>query len=215
MKMVTMCVVGVAACAGGSAQGSIVSSTGAVEVIATPADARINVLTDGAKIRAWDEQQDVVLSSALGYDAWAPGVYDAPGDLGSFTLAAGERIASHYLHFDSPGSNAATAEGSVTFSGRIIAVICTGDNASNLFGKLDASDFLGAPTLYSDNVEARGLELSANADRFTISADGLTIGVKFVIGAPGDYVRVITVVPAPGAGLLAGVGLCALARRRR
>lgn len=215
MNVVKMCVVSVAACAGGVAQGAIVSSAGAVDVIAAPADARLNVLTDSTRIRAWDEQQDVVLSAAMAYDAWAPGAYNMTSDLGNFFLAAGERISSHYIHFDSPGNSAANAEGSVTFAGRIIAVVCRGDNGGDLSGKLDSSDFLGAPTLYSDSVEARGMELTGNADRFLISPDGKTIGVKFGITSPGDFVRVITVVPAPAGAALLGLGVLVMSRRRR
>ncbi|HLO41619.1 MAG TPA: hypothetical protein VK176_11400 [Phycisphaerales bacterium] len=215
MKSKMMCVAAVAACAGGAAQGAIVSSGGAVDVIAAPADARLNVLTDSARIRAWDEQQDVELTSAVAYDASAPGIYNMLTDLGNFTLAAGQRVSSHYIHFDSPGSTAASAEGTVTFAGVILAVICRGDNSGDLLGKLDSSDYLGAPTLYSDNVEARGMELATNGDRFVISPDGKSIGVKFGITTPGDYVRVLTVVPAPGAACLAGLSILGCVRRRR
>ncbi|MCK6478161.1 MAG: hypothetical protein L6Q35_15175 [Phycisphaerales bacterium] len=202
-------------CLSASASAAIVGSTGQVQVISAPGDAQLEALTSADWIRAWNEQQDFVLTNELGYDAVAPGVYDQPSDLGNFGLAAGTRLASHYIHFDSPGSTAATAEGTVTFSHRIIAVICRGDNAANLNGKLDRSDFLGAPTLYSDNVEARGLELGANADRFVISPNGKSIGVRFGITFPGDYVRVLTEVPAPSSAMTAFAALGLLGRRRR
>ncbi len=194
---------------------SITGSTGAIEVIAAPADAQLEALTSSTRIRAWNEGQDVTLGSALNFEAWAPGTYDEMTDLGTYSLSAGTHLSSHYIHFDTPGSGPGMGTGTVTFSSPIIAVICRGDHGTDLLGNLDASDFLGSPTLYPDMITSRGLELDPNADRFMISADGLTLAVDLGVGFPGDFMRVITTVPAPGAAPVLALALAALSRRRR
>jgi hypothetical protein len=211
----TMTVAVALLCAGltASANAAITAVGGDVELIAAPVDAQLNALTSADKIRVWDELQDVTLTAALAYDADAPGVYDDESDLANLFLAAGTRVASHYVHFDSPASQEADAKGTVTFRDRIIAVIARGDKAADGGPKLDNSDFLGAPTLYSNNVGNRGLEF--NTDAFTISPDGKTLTVDFRISSPGDYMRVLTAVPAPGATALAALGTLLIARRRR
>lgn len=198
----------------GSTQAAIVGVAGDAQLIAAPADARINQLTDNDWVRVWNERQNVTLENALRVDAVAPGTYDGAGDLGVFNIAAATTVNSHYIHFDSPGSTRASAQGAVTFDGVILGVICVGDG--NTTAKtLDNSDFLGAPTLYSNNINNRGLELSANGDRFTISNDGLSIRFNFAISSPGDYMRVITAVPTPGSLALMGLGGIVAGRRRR
>lgn len=202
----------VAAAIAGSAHASIVATTGAAELIAAPADARLNALTSATSVRVWDELQNIVLADPLRANAREPGLYDANSDLDEVVIPRGSVVSSHYIHFDSPGSTQARAEGSVTFDAPIAGVMVLGDSGANRF--LDNSDFLGAPTLYPDNVSARGLELSANGDRFSISADRRTVTFSFAISNPGDYMRVVTI-PAPGAMALAGAsGLIALRRRR-
>lgn len=145
----------------GSTQAAIVGVAGDAQLIAAPADARINQLTDNDWVRVWNERQNVTLENALRVDAVAPGTYDGAGDLGVFNIAAGTTVNSHYIHFDSPGSTRASAQGAVTFDGVILGVICVGDGILSA-KTLDNSDFLGAPTLYSNNVANRGLELNRN-----------------------------------------------------
>ncbi|MCC6971819.1 MAG: hypothetical protein IT434_16525 [Phycisphaerales bacterium] len=196
------------------ASATITGVAGDVQLIAAPADARLNVLTSSDWVRTWNESQNLTLSAGLIVDATSPGLYDQEADLGTFEIGAGAAISSHYVHFDSPGSTAAAATGAIRFADNIIAVVCRGDNGQNLTGRLDRSDYLGASTIYPDKVESRGLEFSS--DWFRISADRKWIEFHFAIEAPGDYMRVITEVPAPGSAALAGIAaLAGLARRRR
>lgn len=197
-----------------AAGAAITGVAGDVQLIAAPADARIDVLTSSDWVRAWDEKQNFMLTAGVIVDAKNAGLYDQESDLGTFEIGAGTAISSHYIHFDSPGNSAAAATGAVRFSHKILGVICRGDNGQNLTGRLDRTDYLGAPTIYPDKVEKRGVEFSS--DWFRISADRTWVEFHFAIEHPGDYMRVITEVPATGAAALAGVAsLLGLARRRR
>lgn len=193
---------------------TITGVAGDVQHISTPSDARINTLTSSDWVRVWNEKQGITLTAGVIVDAKNPGLYDQESDLGNFEIGAGATVSSHYIHFDSPGNTAAAATGAVRFANSIIGVICRGDNTLNLNGRLDRTDYLGAPTLYSDNIESRGVEF--NSDWFRISADRKWIEFHFAIEHPGDYMRVITEAPAPGSAALAGIAsLLGLTRRRR
>jgi len=205
---------GASALLASSAGAAITGVAGDVQHIGAPADARNNALTSSDWVRAWDENQNFVLTSGVIVDAKNPGLYDQESDLGTFEIGAGTAISSHFIHFDSPGNTAAAATGAVRFADNIIGVIVRVDNGQNLTGRLDRTDYLGAPTLYSDNIENRGLEF--NSDWFRISADRKWIEFHFAIEHPGDYMRVITEVPTPGAATLASVtSLLGLTHRRR
>ncbi len=196
----------------GVASGSIVSVGGAASQIAQPADARFNQLTSTSLVYVWNEAQDFALTSGLAANARAAGLYNGFGDLENFQISAEQRVNSHFIHFDSPGSQAGTARGTVTFDGDILGVICVNESGQR---DLDNSDFLGSPTLFSHGNNNRGLELASAGDRFSISADLRTIEFNFAISSPGDYIRVVTQVPAPGSLALIGAGGLVAARRRR
>jgi len=194
-----------------AAFGSIVGTGGSAELIAAPADARLNALTSSTAIRVWNEQQFVTLTSGLTVNASLPGLYNGPADLINAVVPAGTVISSHYVHFDSPGGTAANATGAIRFDGDIIGVICIGDTASEHF--LDDSDFLSSGTLYGDALEARGMELSNN-EFFRIGADRRNIEFSMRISNPGDFIRIITV-PAPSCAALGGLTFAFASRRRR
>jgi hypothetical protein len=209
----------VAACAGtilwsAAVSASIVGVSGAVELVAAPADARANAYTWRDGLRCWDERQNVALEADLFADATEPGLYDWYTDLTGVVIPAGTIISSHYVHFDSPGSEMVSAAGSLTFSGRIVGVIVSGDYSGDSNGRLDQSDALGLGTVYPEHMPYRGLEFEI--DRFEITTDRRTLNLSLRISQPGDYLRVFTVepVPAPG-GMIVMAGLLAAARRRR
>lgn len=194
-----------------AAFGSIISTGGSAELIAAPADARLNALTSSTAVRVWNEQQLVTLTSGLTVNASLSGLYNGPADLANSVVPAGTVISSHYVHFDSPAGTSANATGSIRFDGDIIGVICVGDSGTDRF--LDASDFLSSGTLYGDGIEARGMELSNN-EFFRISNDRRGIEFSMRISNPGDFIRVVTV-PAPSVAALGGLGVAFASRRRR
>ncbi len=200
-------VLGLSFALAGAAHAGIVSVGGDAVLIAQPGDARLNVLTSSSEVYAWNEAQNVVLDRDVRADAVLDGLYDAEGDLDEVIIAKNTVVSSHYIHFDSPGSNSASAAGSVTVDADILGVIVVNERGSR---RLDASDFLGSPTKFTAEVNARGLELGS--DTFRIIG-GRTVEFRFRITTPGDYMRIITA-PAPGALVLAGLGLAVAARRR-
>jgi hypothetical protein len=205
----------VAACAG-AAHAGIVSVGGDAEWIAAPADARLNVLTNNKVARVWNEQQNISLTTSVTVDIdGSSGVYNGNGDLGVYSLPAGTLASSHYIHFDSEGSQSASAKGWVHFDEIIIGVIVLGDGRDDGKNHLDMSDWLSSGTIYGDGIRNRGMELSNN-EKIEISADRRTLFFSFGISNPGDYVRVITrAVPTPGTAALSLAGLSLVARRRR
>lgn len=209
--MKTMCSIGAALSLSAAAFGGIVSTGGSAELIAAPADARLNALTSATQVRVWNERQFVTLADGLTVNASAPGLYNGPADLSSSVIASGTVISSHYVHFDSPAGTSANATGALRFDGDIVGVICVGDSGTDRF--LDRSDFLSSGTLYGDGIEARGMELSNN-EFFRISNDRRGIEFSMRISNPGDFIRVVTV-PAPSVAALGGIGLAFASRRRR
>lgn len=200
-----------------SASASIIGTTGAATLIATPPDARLDVITSNTQVFVWNEDQDVTLGAPLRINAFAPGLYDSPGLLVNVAIPAGTHVASHYIHFDAPPPELpSNATGTVRFDADIIGVIVLGDGGPTF---LDDSDFLGSGTLYPDGVASRGLELTPNGESFGISPSKRVLSFNLNISIPGDFLRVITLpVPAPGAlgvGALAGVGVFVRPRRAR
>jgi len=123
------------------------------------------------------------------------------------------RFNSHFIHMDSgvPGAFAIGPLGAnfVTFDGPIVAVIFRG-------ATLDVSDApLGAPgTLYPGGLISRGLELGTPTDAYVLLSP-TTISIAWEQFNGIDQIRVITLVPAPGAALSVLAAAPVLLRRRR
>lgn len=209
MRIATVSAAALVAASGCVSQAAIVNALLQTTLIAQPGDAQLNVLTSSTTAFVWNEAQNYTLTSALRVNASAPGTYNSGASLVNSFISAGTTISSHYIHFDSPASTSGAIQGRVRFDQKIIGVIVV-----NAAGQrdLDDSDYLGAPTLFTSGVNARGMEMVN--DSFTISASGLVLDFSMTISTPGDYVRVITI---PGAGTLslAGVGALVAVRRRR
>jgi len=191
-----------------SAHGAIVSVGGGAVQIAPPTNAQYTALP-GPPAFCWDEQSGVS-STALLVNTIGPGIFTG-GSYGP-SLAAGV-FDSHMIHFDA-STGVAVVQGSVTFSGTIIAVIYE----NNL---LDISDgLLGAPgTTYATGDPFRSQASALGASSYTVAGNTINFSLwaNSVAGWPNKMaqLRVLTdgTVPAPGAAAL--LGLAGLVRRRR
>lgn len=184
---------GVALVGAGSAQASVIGTTGAMDYISTPWTIMPGELQSNTLIRFFDEPpQGKVLPFNLSAEITAPGSYTgtsliAPSMLG--VLSAGIKIDSYMFHFDNAANNSVAyrAEGTVTFSQDILGVM-VGRNS------LDVSDMLGLFTWYPVSATA-GLEAS---DAVGISSNRRTLSLSLLTtGQETDRLRVITAAPTP------------------
>src|SRR5436305_1456407 len=103
--------------AASGALGSITGTTGATTQISPPPACGPGQLT-GFTASAWDEQQNVPISTGIFVD-----MVNNPGtSTGAISGTISGAFDSHFLHFE-PTPGAVGAIGTVTFSGQIIGVI--------------------------------------------------------------------------------------------
>lgn len=190
------------------AHGAITSVGGQAVQIAPPASALYTALP-GPPAYCWNELSGVS-STALLVNTIGNGTFTG-GSWGP--TVAGGVFDSHMIHFDA-GQGVAVVQGTVTFSGNIVAVIYE----NNL---LDISDgLLGAPgTTYATGDPFRSHASALGASSYTVAGNT----ISFTLWASGSAawpnrmaeLRVLTdgTVPAPGAAAL--IGLAGLVGRRR
>lgn len=188
----------VTAACGMSCRGDILSVSGNARLIPQPADARIGELEDSIHILVWRESQDVTLQNNLRVNATEPGRYDDEADLGQFELPAQLRVSSYFVHYD-PVGNGTVLEGVVVFSSDVLGVIA--ENEGGTGRAFDLSNYLGAPTLFTEGNNMTGLEFGPTSDWFVLTPNRRTLTFHFSnpASAAGDHLRVITALPAcPG-----------------
>lgn len=176
---------------------------------ANPPNAQAFNLT-GPNVYAWDEQAAAV--NSIGINLFGNGVYTgfSPYFAGFLTSPG---VQSHILHYD-PVNNPIAAAGSVTFSGTILGVIFDESLLTATDGVLGS---LG--TLYDTGNPARsfGGNILGNS---SLTIAGNTLNYQ-ITPSPGQInrmfeIRVLTLVPTPGAVSLASMaGLLTLRRHRR
>lgn len=203
----TTAFVSAAALVSSIAQASIIASGGDVTVIAPPPSMALGALESNTTTHAWNEVSTFTLTAPLSVNATLPGTYSSVGSLTPGVIPAGTVVSSHYLYSDPVASSAALYQGFMDFDQPVIGIIV-------LRSELNASDWLGAPgTIYADNV-ARGMEVVSN-EFFFLSVSTFRVGFQFNTTSATDDIRVITLVPAPGAvGAFACASLWAARRRR-
>lgn len=195
-----------------TAWGGIVSVTGQGELISAPSQ----VLDGGQtnrRIQGFNERQGVLLTSALSVDN-----NSQIGNGG--VVAAGTRVSSHMLFLNSPGGSL-TRTATFTFDGTILGVMSDSGGlleaaSTALLGVTNTTEYPSASGNNSGGFvgfTARGLE---GNDSYSVLGNQLTITMR--VAQPGDWVRVVTVVPEPsGIGLFAlgAIGLIGGLRTRR
>lgn len=192
--------------AAASARANIVSVTGMAQLIPAPSTvmpgASYASLPNFAAV--WDEQQSVPASGVPADMVNNPATITsaAPG-------AVSGLLDSHYIHYRHTSS---TATGTVTFSGKIVAVEFQP-------AALDATDGMFAPagTTYQSSMFSGGFRGAyVPFDYFSVSGNTLTFDLWGSMPNDTAEIRVLTEhVPAPGAGVLAVMALGAAGLRRR
>lgn len=166
-------------------------------------------------IEAFDEAQGVLLTETLVFDR-------------GHRAGAGLRVDSHMIFLNSPRGTGRIEHGTggqppvtFTFDGTILGVM------SDRRGRLESATnalLAAVGTSYPDVFNARGLERNDFIKRRNdwYQVDGETIRLGMSVTEPGDWIRVVTVAPAPvsvpASGLLLGGVLLAgsiFSRRRR
>jgi PEP-CTERM motif len=148
---------------------------------------------------AFDEQQNVVLSSSLANDTG--------------TIAAGTVVSSYFVVFNVPFSEGTDQSTTITFSKPVLGIVFMDGSSA-----WAASDFLGLSTLnYQDNATvcpSCGYEAGETA---TFAGDQAFLNSGFSV--PGDFARIITAgnttVPEPGSLTLLCLGLAVPLLRKR
>ncbi|MBK7405523.1 MAG: hypothetical protein IPJ41_13050 [Phycisphaerales bacterium] len=189
--------------AAGSAEASIVSTSGQCTQIGAPPSALPGALV-AQNVWAWDEQAAITLSGmpvGLGTSP-SSSFSPVPGFLSGLAD-------SHFIHLD--GVPGAIYTGTVTFSGTIMAVQYSDTN-------LDLSDSAATTgTVYPTTLSLRGFNNWTGSDFVSISGNVLSFQFSTVSPLNNlEQVRVFTrSVPAPGSAALLVLGGLVAARRRR
>lgn len=190
------------ALAAGSAEASIVSTSGMCTQISAPVSALPGALT-AFNAWAWNEQTNVSLTSMPVELSTNPSnsFFPIPGLLTA-------NVDSHFIHFDGlPGT---VITGTVTFNKPILAV-------QYRDASLDLSDALVTTgTAYPTTLPGRGFNNWTGSDFVDINGNLLTFQLTCAGQPDLEQVRVFThAIPAPGSAALMGLGGLVIARRRR
>ena len=192
-------------------EAGIISVTGDIQQIAAPpGSVLLDQLTSNRKMFLFEEQQGLALPGDVRVNISSAGTY-GPAPLTPADILAGTPVNTYLVHSDTRRGRNQEYDGSVTFGNPVLGVITR-------TGRLEDTDsFLGAPgTIYSQRVNASGLELVDGQDWVELSADMLTVTMHLHTHGAVDEVRILeSAVPEPGSFLLLGAGLMVLPLLRK
>jgi len=182
----------------------LISSTGDVSYsTAIPGDLTLNAYESDDYIYVFDEKQNLTLTSDLAVDIALSGLYDEASDLvgAGGIIGAGTAVNSYIVHVDPIGTtNLVEYDGSVTFSNKILGVIVETSSLNS------TDSVLGVSTTSYYTGQLRGLEWTNQDEvQLSISMDGMTMHLETQNIL--DNIRVVELVPVPGAVLLGILGL--------
>ncbi|HEX9890458.1 MAG TPA: hypothetical protein VGB28_00150, partial [Actinomycetota bacterium] len=156
----------------GTARATITGTSGQVTLIAPPPSVLFHALQSNDTTFAFDEQQDVTLTSDLTVNITVPGHYDQAAELTPGTIPAGTVVRSHFIHVDKVGQHApyVTYEGCITVDSDIIGVSVRG-------ASLSAGDpLVGWPaTTYPTGQIERQLEMRPDGSEDEVTLD---VGIR-------------------------------------
>lgn len=172
---------------------------------------------DPAPVRYWTERTNYLLANDLVVSILPPvsfpTTFNSHSNDDSLKIGSGTRIKSYFLYFD-PRNDSVVAR--FRFDEKIIGLITNERNnaANDHFMK---SDYLINPLVPAANIPTahfgnRGLEIAGDKVKFYADND---IEVDWSASSPGDQMRVITLVPEPGALVALAIGMAALVTRRQ
>ena len=172
----------------------IIDTDGAADEVPAPTNVTPGQEESDTAFQAFPEKLEWTLTQDLSVDFTSAGTYSESTDLTGGTILAGTEVNSHFLHFDTLGTNEVVLQGSVTFDCDILGVIVSAAN-------LDNSDVeLGAVgCVYPTGVVERSMELDLTDDYLVLDDDLRTIHFSGRVRDNLDQVRIVTRVPDPQA----------------
>jgi hypothetical protein len=191
------------------ASAAITSVSGQALQIAPPPITASGALA-GPPAYCWNEQSGAfstaLLANTIGNGSWTGGSFGP--------VVVGGVFDSHMIHFDA-ASGVAVAQGSVTFSGNIIAVIYENnllDISDGPLGAFGTSYLTGNPLRsHSTNLGASSYTVTGNTLNFVLWANAFAGHPNYIA-----ELRVLTQsIPGPGAAALLGLAGIAGRRNRR
>ncbi len=186
-----------AAVAATTSSAAIVGVEGAgEELFFIPTELNNGAITDNESIKAYNEIQDLILTTDVRTD--------------SGTIAAGTAVSSHmiFLNREAGTTGAITQTATFEFDGNVLGVLSGGrrmDLTDTLLG--NGTDYTGLQGLLGRGLESR--------DSYSIVDNFFNVTLR--VKNPGDWVRVVTVaaVPLPAGAVLLPGALLALGGLRR
>lgn len=175
--------------------GPMSSRSESAAIIGAPTFATNSAATNEAQ-QGFNERQNTFLNAAVSVDNNAQ---IANGGI----VAGGQFVSSHMIFLNNPGGGRITHNNVVwTFDGDILGVMSNGNGGL----EIASTSVLGSQTTTypGSTFNARGME---GNDSYTVNGNMLT--VNMTVTQPGDWIRVVTAspVPAPGAAILAALGM--------